>query len=304
MSRPAPRDPHRWTVYTDGGAEPNPGPGGWGVVLLPPGETPRPRELSGGSGHTTNNRMELTAAIEALEAIPEGGAVDLYTDSRYLQQGVTKWLAGWIRRGWKRQTGEIQNLDLWQRLAALRSRHDVRWRWVKGHAGHRHNERADALATEAMKEHGGGKAAAAARAADLPAEVDAELFLRVTCQGGKGGWAALVREGEEEETLTGRLTRTTSNQLDLTAACEALEALPEDVTVAVHTASDYLRHGASQWLAGWKRNGWKTKSGGEVKNAPLWQRLDRAQSRRRVGWARLPDKGPEAKRLSEVLRGL
>lgn len=127
------------TIYTDGGCEPNPGTGGWAAVLLTPdGE----RELSGGERATTNNRMELTAAIRALESLSERHTVELFTDSEYLQKGITLWIHNWIRKNWK----DVKNPDLWQRLHAATQRHDIHWRWVKGHAGHRYNERCDQLA--------------------------------------------------------------------------------------------------------------------------------------------------------------
>lgn len=131
-------------AFTDGACRGNPGPGGWGVVLEH-GE--RHKELCGGEPLTTNNRMELTAAIRALEALKEPCRVALYTDSTYVRNGITEWLDGWRRRGW-RTAGKkpVKNQDLWERLAALADRHEVEWHWVRGHAGHAGNERADALA--------------------------------------------------------------------------------------------------------------------------------------------------------------
>lgn len=131
-------------VHTDGACLGNPGPGGWGALLRFRG---RERELAGGEAQTTNNRMELLAAIMALEALTEPCDVDLYTDSKYVQQGIAEWLPNWVRRGWRTAAGEpVKNQDLWQRLDAAAKRHQVRWHWVKGHAGHPDNERVDALA--------------------------------------------------------------------------------------------------------------------------------------------------------------
>ena len=164
-------------IFTDGACSGNPGPGGWGAILRSGGQE---KEIYGGEAETTNNRMELTAAIRALEEVPVGTGVELYTDSRYLQQGVTRWLEGWIARGWKRKGGEIQNLDLWKRLAALEEQHDVSFHWLKGHAGHEHNERADDLATlEIRKLREGQEPASAADLLDgaLP---DARVFLKVS----------------------------------------------------------------------------------------------------------------------------
>jgi ribonuclease HI len=131
-------------IFTDGACSGNPGPGGWGAILRY-GETEK--ELSGGEAMTTNNRMELLAAIMALEALKSPCTVVLSTDSQYVQKGIGEWLPNWIRRGWKTAAGEpVKNQDLWQRLQAATQPHQVQWKWVKGHAGHVENERVDKLA--------------------------------------------------------------------------------------------------------------------------------------------------------------
>ena len=138
-------------IYTDGACSGNPGPGGWGVVLTYGGHT---RELRGGEAAlTTNNRMELMAAIQALESLTRRSAVRLHTDSSYLRNGVTAWLPNWKRNGWKTASRQpVKNEDLWRRLDDAAGRHDVQWLWVKGHAGDPGNERADALANQGMSE--------------------------------------------------------------------------------------------------------------------------------------------------------
>jgi ribonuclease HI len=132
-------------IFTDGACSGNPGPGGWGAILRFNGHE---KELSGGEKDTTNNRMEMTAAIEALRALTRSCSVDLYTDSTYVQQGVTQWMKGWKAKGWP---ARIKNQDLWLALDAELQKHDVRFHWVKGHAGHPENERCDALARAAIK---------------------------------------------------------------------------------------------------------------------------------------------------------
>jgi ribonuclease HI len=136
-------------VWTDGACSGNPGPGGWGVVLEWNG---RRKELSGGEALTTNNRMELMAAIKALDAIKAGTTVDLYTDSQYVRGGITTWIKNWKRNGWKTADKKpVKNVELWQQLEAACGRHEVKWHWVKGHADTPENERADELAREGLK---------------------------------------------------------------------------------------------------------------------------------------------------------
>ncbi|MEL6872565.1 MAG: ribonuclease HI [Pseudomonadota bacterium] len=135
-------------IYTDGACSGNPGPGGWGAILISGAHR---KELNGGEEETTNNRMELTAAITALEALKRPSDVELWTDSTYVKDGITKWLAGWKRNGWKTAAKKpVKNEDLWRALDAATEPHDIDWRWVKGHAGHPENERADELAREGV----------------------------------------------------------------------------------------------------------------------------------------------------------
>jgi ribonuclease HI len=136
------------TIYTDGACSGNPGPGGWGAILI--SGTHR-KELSGGEALTTNNRMELLAAISALEALKRPSRVDLHTDSEYVRNGISSWIHGWKKKGWKTAANKpVKNAELWQQLDTARHRHEVHWHWVKGHAGHPENERADELAREGM----------------------------------------------------------------------------------------------------------------------------------------------------------
>ena len=135
-------------IYTDGGCEPNPGVGGWGAVLIAGNHR---KELSGGELDSTNNRMELTAAIEALKALKRPSVVTIYTDSQYVRLGITQWMKDWKAKGWKRKTGAIKNLDLWQDLDELDQKHTIEWAWVKGHSGIDENERCDELASAAIE---------------------------------------------------------------------------------------------------------------------------------------------------------
>ncbi len=138
----------RVRIYTDGACKGNPGPGGWGALLQLDG---REKELCGGEPDTTNNRMELTAVIRALEALKRPCAVDLYTDSQYVQKGISEWIVAWKRRGWKTADKKpVKNVDLWLELDQLVGGHSIEWHWVKGHAGHAENERADRLANQGI----------------------------------------------------------------------------------------------------------------------------------------------------------
>ena len=140
------------TIYTDGACKGNPGPGGWGAWLSADGHE---KELCGGEAHTTNNRMELTAVIEALASLKRSCTVTIHTDSEYVRKGITEWIHGWKQRGWKTADRKpVKNAELWVRLDALRELHEVHWRWVKGHSGDAGNERADALANRGAAAYG------------------------------------------------------------------------------------------------------------------------------------------------------
>ena len=150
-------------AYTDGACSGNPGPGGWGVLLCAmDGKTVvKERELNGGEAETTNNRMELMAAIYALETLKRASKITIVTDSDYVKKGATRWISGWKRNGWETSTRKpVKNVDLWQRLDKAQDGHDVIWKWVKGHAGHPENERADKLARAGMAPFKPGKAQA------------------------------------------------------------------------------------------------------------------------------------------------
>lgn len=137
-------------IYTDGACKGNPGPGGWGALLR---YNDHEKTLYGGETQTTNNRMELTAAIKALEALKRPCEVHLYTDSQYMRQGMTEWLSQWKKNGWRNSRKEpVKNVDLWQQLDSLAMQHKIKWHWVKGHSGHPENELADALANQAIEE--------------------------------------------------------------------------------------------------------------------------------------------------------
>lgn len=145
--------PEQVEIWTDGGCKPNPGPGGWGAVLRFRGVE---RELSGYEAETTNNRMELTAAAAALEALKRPCKIVLHTDSEYLKNGITRWHTGWVRKNWRNAAGDpVKNMDLWRRILDAAKPHAIEWKWVRGHSGNPMNDRVDILATQARETRGG-----------------------------------------------------------------------------------------------------------------------------------------------------
>jgi ribonuclease HI len=258
------------------------------------------QEINGGEEKTTNNQMELRAAIEGLRALEDGHTVELYTDSEYVRKGITQWMKKWRSNGWQTASKKpVRNAELWQELSAELERHEVRWHWVKGHSGDRWNERADELASRAIPR--------------LPLPVDdpkaVHLFLGVAHSGkmDAGGWSALMAFGDSEKTISARVPGASANQMHLQGAVAGLAELKRPVRVHVYTVSDYLKDGASTWLGGWRSRGWRTREGRPVAHAKLWQQIDRLQQRHRVTWHvasrdLLPEEMVEAKRLAkEVL---
>lgn len=256
---------------------PNPGPGGWGAVLIFERDGKQhTKELSGGAEDTTNNRMELTAALEALRTLKEPCQIAFYTDSQYLKNGITEWMAGWKATNFKK--GKILNVDLWTALDAEVARHEISWHWVKGHSGNRYNELVDRLATAARP--GGADPIATL------APVDYAAYLGVSCLGapGTGAWGVVLDHQGMQSVLTGGHPRTNAQRLDLLAAIAALEAVPAGSSLRVFTGNSYLHDGITKWVAGWKRNQWQKKTGGEVVYRNLWQHLDKLAQRRTVQW--------------------
>jgi ribonuclease HI len=244
--------------------------------------------------------MELTAAIRAIEALKTSCVLTIHTDSEYLRRGITEWLPKWMKQNWTRgkdKGQEIQNEDLWRVLSEIIAQHEIRWEWVKGHAGDRYNERADWLASQAIRE---------LRTQSEPSEsADAEIYLGVSVRDGQGFWGALVRHDGEEEILTGQVTGVTANLLDIMAAREALMRVPERIRVHIYSYSDYLRNGATQWIGGWMKRNWKTKDGNPVKNQEAWQALQEELITRRVDWPSLKDEvfpPIEFEQLEEAIR--
>jgi ribonuclease HI len=263
------------TIYSDGGADPNPGIGGWAAVLRS-GE--HERTLSGNDPKTTNNRMELQAAIGALRALKRPCSVQFHTDSQYLRRGIIEGVAKWRAAGWVNKAGRpVPNADLWHELSDLVERHEITWHWVRGHSGDPANETVDRLAREARL--------AITPRVELPAGVP-RLYLRASCHGnpGPGTWAVALEQNGEWDTTAGSEPQTTNNRMELMAAIEGLLLLPPGSAAQVFTTSDYLHQGATRWVAGWRRGGWLKKDGQPVANSDLWRLLDDLSGRYRVQW--------------------
>ncbi len=279
------------TIYTDGGADPNPGIGGW-AALLQYGE--HEKVLTGNDPETTNNRMELQAAIAALQAIKRPSTIEFHTDSEYLRQGITEWIEKWAANNWQLKGGRpVQNADLWQTLWPLVKRHEIAWHWVKGHAGDAGNERVDQLARQARLDI----TPAAQLSDDVP-----RLYVRASCKGnpGPGGWGAVLEHQGETEQTSGADQATTNNRMEITAVIEGLLLLPPGSSVQIFTTSDYLFQGATQWIHGWRRRNWQKKDGQPVANADLWQALDQISKNYAIRWVNA--KGQDTPALAEAAK--
>ncbi len=276
----------RISIYTDGGCSPNPGPGGWAAILVHPQKT---IELSGGHPDTTNNRMELTAAVEALRALKQPCVIDFYTDSEYLRKGITEWITAWAANGWRTRSGgnsqPVANSDLWQTLYHLTRQHTITWHWIKGHNGDPYNERADALASAAIPRP---------RPAANPAAT--AITLRISGQqprGPHGAAAAIVRDGQTQ-IFQHSHPDTTTNHFTLEAAIAVLEQIPPEESVHFYTNNSYLYDGITRWVEGWRRQNWRRPERFQAE----WQTLDRLNRSRRITWIRFDsDSEPESFRM-------
>ncbi len=255
----------RITIYTDGSCKPNPGPGGWGAVIVT-ADGGTSRTLKGSDAMSTNNRMELMAPIEALRSLANPHEIILITDSTYVKNGITKWIHDWKQRDWLTREGlPVKNKDLWEILDREMQRHRITWEWVKGHAGNRWNELADSLASSFRDNR------------SLPVNEDAvvHMYIGITCKHatGSGSWALILNYRQHLKILGGKVEDTTANRLYLQTALKGFKALKRSVPVYIYTTSGYLCDGANDWLSGWVKRGWMTREGKEVSNKEQWQEL-------------------------------
>jgi ribonuclease HI len=286
------------TIYTDGGSDPNPGPGGWAALLL----TRRAdgsfdeREISGNIPDTTNNRMELTAAAEALRALESPYRVTLYTDSQYLRQGITEWIPKWANNQW-RTSGKtpVKNQDLWQALHAETQRHTITWQWVKGHAGNEYNERVDRLATAARQAITG----VLPGDDDFTPEIEITMRVRVVVSRRRGAWAIRIAPttGDEPPRIVAAPEENgipqSDQRLELLATLHALRQIPPGTATRIYCPSDYLYSGMTRWILGWQKNGWITQEGKPVRHRDLWEALIAEAQKHTVQWAHEPDPPPD-----------
>lgn len=279
-------------IYSDGGADPNPGIGGWAAILTYKNHE---RILTGNEPQSTNNRMELTAAIAALEALKRPSLVEFHTDSEYLRKGINEWIDNWQERGWKTKSGKpVSNVDLWRRLIPLVNRHDINWHWVKAHAGNPLNERVDALAREARLAITPDEQLSS----DLP-----HLYLRSSCRGnpGPGGWGVVLEIGDETIQNSGAEPSTTNNRMEITAAIEGLLMLERGSAAQIFTTSDYLYQGITRWIHGWRQRNWLKRDGKAVANADLWQALDKLMEGYAIRWVNAKGQDLEALQVAGKL---
>jgi ribonuclease HI len=270
-------------IYTDGAAVPNPGHGGWAAILRGKKTTGEPieKEISGMEPSTTSIRMELRAAIEALNALKQPCKVWIFSDSRYLCNGAKVWLPLWKSRNWHSKSGEeIKNLDLWKQLDLLMQSHQVTWEWIKGHADNEFNQRVDQLA-RAMILH-----------PELPllTQDGYHLFVSVTSVAGAGGWGGVIRKGTEKFDYGGCRKGATVNQLEMQALIEGIERVPEGEKIYLYTKNNYIYSAISHDIVAWKEKHWVTASGKPVKNRELWEKLLDVQQKRKVSWYLVADK--------------
>lgn len=265
-------------IYSDGGADPNPGIGGWAAILQYGNHE---KVLTGNVPQATNNQMELQAAIAALQALTRPAEIEFHTDSEYVRRGITEWIDKWIKKGWLKGGNPIPNRELWQQLHALVQQHTIEWYWVKGHAGNPYNERVDQLARNARLE---------ISPAGIASPNTSRFYIQVSCLGnsGPGGWGGVWDETTSDlKTFSGFVPQTTNNRLELVAAIEALKTVGSGRKAQLFTTSDYLFQGATQWLPGWRARQWHKKEGQPLANADLWQTLDRLLQESKIQWINL-----------------
>jgi ribonuclease HI len=277
-------------IYTDGACKSNPGPGGWGAIILVPDHPPH--KINGGEKRTTNNQMELLAVINALNSINnKNDQIILYTDSKYVMEGITNWLDKWKQNNWKTSLNTpVKNKSLWKQLEASMESLNIQWKWVKGHAGNQWNEVADQLARSAVpsidtkveKEKIVEKLPT-----DDPNTIHIFTAIAFSSKKKEGTWAAYLRYKTHTKSISGKVENASSNQIHICSAIGGLQLVKKKYPIHVYTLSDYLKDGASMWVRNWHNNNWKTKEGEPVKHKELWIKLQHLTRPYQIKWHRV-----------------
>jgi ribonuclease HI len=273
-------------IFTDGACSPNPGAGGWGIVFLYEGK--KPFYQNGGEPNTTNNKMELMAALTALQTLKTPHKVQLFTDSKYVQDGITKWLPSWKERNWQTAAKQpVKNKDLWQQLDKAAAAHQVEWHWVKGHAANKWNEMADQLAVAGRTALACPPPASNKTIAKTTEQTDIiKIYAGITWRhkDQQGSWAIIFTYRRYIKVLAERADNSSANRLHIQTAINALSLLKKNLPVQFYTTSGYLKSGADTWLAAWQQRGWRTKDNKQVSNQAQWQQLAELLKQYRVNF--------------------
>jgi ribonuclease HI len=278
-------------IYTDGACQSNPGPGGWGAVILYP-DTP-PCKINGGEKYTTNNQMELKAVIKALESIQTTqNQIVLFTDSQYVKNGVTIWMDNWKKNDWKTSLDTpVKNQTLWQKLDSCVKGRNIQWEWVKGHAGNQWNESADQLARSGVpvvEKH--EEKRIEKFPIDDPDAIHIFTAIAYSSKNKSGAWAAYLHYKTHTKSIAEKVKNVSSNQVHICSAIGGLKLIKKNYPIHLYTLSDYLKDGASKWIQNWHRNNWNTKEGELVKHKDLWISLEQLTRAYQIKWHRVPKK--------------
>jgi len=275
-------------IYTDGACQSNPGPGGWGAIILAPDRPPH--KINGGEKSTTNNQMELIAVIKALDSIEKTkDKIVLYTDSKYVMEGITSWINKWKQKDWKTSLNTpVKNQVLWQELDASIQSLNIQWEWVKGHAGNQWNEVADQLARSAVPSIDTQVEKKVQKLpTDDPDTIHIFTAIAYSSKTKEGAWAAYLRYKTHTKSISEKVKNASINQLHIYSAIGGLQLVKKKYPIHVYTLSDYLKDGASKWIRNWHKNNWITKEGEPVKHKDLWISLQQLTGSYQIKWFRV-----------------
>tara|TARA_Y100001970_G_scaffold287961_1_gene413949 strand:+ start:7896 stop:8843 length:948 start_codon:yes stop_codon:yes gene_type:complete len=261
------------SIYTDGACDPNPGPGGWAAIIIIDSQQ---KQLQGSELNTTNNRMELLAVINALSYLKPNCKITLHTDSKYVQKGITEWIAKWKSNNWKNSKKQpVANQDLWKKLINVIDLHQINWKWVKGHSDNYFNNLVDSIARSSIVYK-----QSSTNSKGLNIFIGASYIN----PNGPGGWAAIIINENQSKILAGQQKDTTANKLQLWCVLQALQHIDFNKQINIHTSSKYLYQGANEWLSLWKKRNWKSQSGQSIKHKKLWENVLTYTQKTNIKW--------------------